>query len=226
MDPTDNDVNHVRRVMRQRFLDRRFNITDQDALWDSDKGARDFTRATSWFLIQDVWKGPRIFDGDIGQEQKNKQLVRMPNRKQPVFNTSIRWDAFCRWAVFLGFAVRESKGILPDPTNAVVDAITNFTNRELVPLQILLTHLAEELPVVDGGEYRSQVEEKMLRSEGAITQGPGAKELSPTLSHALLRLFDAKVLELTLLDDAETKHALSGVGSRRSVYSHVRIPRA
>lgn len=190
-------------------------------LWGSTEGARDLTRAIAWWLAQDPLNPPASWNepggADVAQE-------RQMSGGERIFSNDTRWGAFDRWATFLGLAShlpRAGKSILvPDPTAAMRGLLSDVLPTARLPILEFLEQLAERLPVVDGGSYRRSVEERM-RPE-SVRSSPEA--LSPSLSHALLRLRDEQLLRIEDLADAPTKIQLApGFGPERTV-SHIAPP--
>jgi hypothetical protein len=141
-----------------------------------------------------------------------------------IFSNDTRWGAFDRWATFLGVASRFPRGsktiLMPDPTNAVRHVLAEVLPESRTPILDFTERLAQRLPVLDGGTYRRAVEERM-RPEAVLAS---TDALSPSLSHALLRLRDEQLLRLEDLADAPTKVQLArGFGPERTI-SHVAPP--
>ena len=74
--------------------------------------------------------------------------------------------------------------------------------------------LGRRIPVLDSGTYRREVEERM-RPDAVIAS---ADQLSPSLTHTLLRLRDERVLVIEDLADAPMKMRLAeGYGPERTL---------
>lgn len=225
-----------RRLLRDRILDKNANSD----LWREEGegkkrkavGPRDLTRALCWTLAQDVyqlvrpWKEP---SGDSVQQLQQRQLGQ--EQRNWVFSNDTRWPAFIRWAVYLGFGwtlgVPKSGSVsaqllfAPDPTEAIRDVIPRIAFKPGTKLSLpeFLERLASELPVLDGGEYREAVLERINARTLAL---PNADELSTSLAHALLRLADDEVIALMNESDIEKRLFPTGSGDPRP-FSHIRI---
>jgi hypothetical protein len=199
--PVD-DRSYLSRVLRELFLAAPLNMPD---LWGSDRGTRDFTRALTWFLMQNVWRPAGVYSTTSerlpgAQQEQYKQLPTREGRdgkpRAPLFNTGVRWNAFARWAIFLGFVKRDvingKAGIAPDPTVVVKDTISQLSVTSTIDLPDLITSLSDKLPVIDRGRYRAEIEARLLTAGN----DPQDDLLSSSLSHALLRLQDSGFLQL------------------------------
>ena len=98
-----------------------------------------------------------------------------------------------------------------DPTIAVADSLREvFGKDKELPQEQFFSRLAEILPVVDGGEYRLKVEEKINQSNW---KPPKPSEVSTSLSRALSRLHDRGDVLLDDRSDA-SKRTLIGRNNR------------
>lgn len=198
-------------------LDERINHD----LWESTEGARDLTRAIAWWLAQNPLDPPLPWNEAGGADVAQERQITGGER---IFSNDTRWGAFDRWATFLGVAsrfLRRGKTILmPDPTSAVRPVLAEVLPEARTPILDFTERLAQRLPVLDGGTYRRAVEERM-RPDAVLAS---ADALSPSLSHALLRLRDEQLLRLEDLADAPAKVQLArGFGPERTI-SHVGPP--
>lgn len=196
-----------------------------DDLWKDTSDARDLTRALCWFLTQDIYHAPGRWKEGEGvptvQEAQRADL----RRADFVFSNDTRWGAFTRWAPFLGLAWRhgldhngQMRGILlPDPTEAVRDTVLALEARERWDAGEFISELARELPVIDGGTYRVEFEERTERSNRP------QDTLSSSLSHALLRLDAEGMLTLRGESDIDAL-TLTGVeGAPVRAVSHITV---
>lgn len=198
-------------------LDDRIN----HGLWESTEGARDLTRAIAWWLAQNPLDPPSPWNEPDGADVAQERQMAGGER---IFSNDTRWGAFDRWATFLGVAShmpRAGKTILvPDPTLAMRSLLHEVLPESRLPILDFVERLGQRLPVVDGGSFRRAVEERM-RPEAVPSS---ADSLSPSLSHALLRLRDEQLLRLEDLADAPTKVRLApGFGPERTI-SHIAPP--
>jgi hypothetical protein len=186
-----------------------------------DSRAADFTRAASWVLAQDPFRFHGISIDDLA-ELHNRQL---PEKEyKAIANESVRWPGFRSWAVYLGFGWDTYKlGFMPDPSVAIRAAIPTVFHATVELDQSSFLHgLAWQIPVLDGGRYRSEVEGKIER---AAWHPPPEGQLSASLSLALLRLEREGVIRLDYKDDPRFGHrTLTGRGGRPlRRFSHVRL---
>lgn len=219
----EHDVTYLARVLRARFLDGPYNKD----LWSSDQGARDFTRLITWYLMQDVVDAPRDFNGvsalqhrqlSTGAQVRTFMASRPTGAREEILVTSTRWNVFERWATFTGLARADVGGLLPDPTDAIADTLLGMTTGALAPLGQFLPRIAEAIPVLDDGTYWLSVHSELDQGSKERLKG----SLSPSLSHALLRLHEVGRLHLEDRADAPDKVQFVD-GSRRITFSHVEV---
>lgn len=178
-------------------------------LWAKDElgslmllGARDLVRALAWFMSLNVLNGPFTFSKGANQLA---QLQEDHTGERLIFNED-RWRPFVRWCRYLGF-IRDvalysgsglpERGVVPDPTDAVGAVLPRcVSGDDSTPLAVVLPALATELPVLDGGIYRTAIHD-----HGAP---PADSDVSPTLTFALERLRARGDIELEVgAGDAE-----------------------
>jgi hypothetical protein len=201
----------LRRLIRGLILKEDLNF----GLWDSTEGARDLTRALAWYLAQDPLRAPGAWNEPHGVDIVQERQFPAGER---VFSNDTRWGAFDRWASFLGFGVhipRDNKSVLlPDPTEAVRDVLPDVLARNRQQAAPVVEELGRRIPVLDSGKYRREVEDRM-RPDAVIAS---ADQLSPSLTHALLRLRDERALVIEDLADAPMKMRLpEGYGPERTI---------
>lgn len=202
---------YLRRIARRLVLDPKNNLD----LWaKEDSRSADFTLGLSWFLAQDVWT-TEINGWDQAQEIFRYQL---PEGKV-VFQNDTRWPSFKEWASYLGFgwSPRISRGITPDPTDAVRDALPAvFGKHKVLPAKDFIRQLGEVLPVLDGGDFRRQVEGFLLSRDDeyswkALPEG----HVSTSLSRAFIRLQEEGNLRHSLKADSIHRVKLTGRGGNQ-----------
>lgn len=212
---------NLRKIARRLVLDPKNNPD----LWAKEESrSADFTLGLSWFLAQDSWTTE--FGGWNQAEQLS--LHQMPSGKA-VFQNDTRWTGFKDWASYLGFGCtpRFASGITPDPTEAIRDTLPAvFGKKKSLHAKDFIRELGEALPVLDGGDYRRQVEALLLSQEGqyswkALPEG----QLSTSLSRALIRLHEEGVLRHSLKADSIHRVKLTGRGGNQvlndiSEFSH------
>jgi hypothetical protein len=208
-----------------RYLLRKLILTPElnDGDWGSQKGARDLTYSLAWYLRQDLYSAPALWDlhpllqsVQLAQQQQLGGTVLIVN--------DTRWGAFMRWSTYLGFAVHHALDgkayLVPDPTVAVRDALADCCvgKRGEVDLPSVIDSVAEQLPVLDRGTYRKEVE-LHLHPDSLAQVPPGT--LSTSLGHALRRLEDSKVITLSDRADAPSKVTFTNESGQRVVRSHL-----
>lgn len=182
-------VNTVRRTARKCALARENNSN----LWATEGAkAADLTRSLALLLAQDVY---RTDFGDL-ERLENEQVV---NAELRLVRNDTRLNGLKKWSHFLGF-VRQGSAEDIDPTVAVRESIGDWMpGAERLSANDFISRLAQDLPVLDGGEYRREVEEKLDRTHLFL---PSAGQLSASLSRALLALRANNELAWEKLSDA------------------------
>lgn len=194
---------------------------NQDLLRPQPGQTADFTHALCWMLAQDPFY---LTTGSYEELINRMESDQFPDEPW-AFRNDTRWDGFRDWAPLLGFGwyahVPKAGTFITDPTEAVVDALPKvFDARYELPQADFFYALADALPVVDGGAYRTQVEARLL---GNTWRPTGVHEVSPSLSLSLLRLQEAGRLLLESRSDAPYRTLLGqGFGEVRRV-SHLRL---
>jgi hypothetical protein len=187
------------------------------ALW-AKEGARaaDLTRSLCLLLVQDVY---RTGFAQM-EERENEQVV---NAELRLVQNDTRVSGLKKWAHFLGF-VRLPDGGDIDPTVAVRESVEDWMPRgETMLTTAFLARLAQALPVLDGGVYRTAIEEKLNRQKLFI---PGTGEVSSSLSRALLTLRATGELAFENRSDAEGGLALTGRDGVRPDLRFTHVTRA
>jgi len=105
--------------------------------------------------------------------------------KPRAFVNDTRWRGFVEWASFLGLVVNAGRTLIPNPARAIRGVLPAvFGGVRELPQELFFTRLAEALPILDGGNYREQVEASVERPWRRMSIG----ELSPASSLALQQL--------------------------------------
>jgi hypothetical protein len=171
-------------------------------------GAQELIWALTWMMSVECTRGPFVFDRHV--ERLFQGIEPKP------FQNSTRWPEFIGWALFLGFGWNLPEGFIPDPTDAILwllDAVLPAGQR--VRATDFAASLAEAAPVLDGGAYRSQLDELI----GGTRDQDRREELSEPLSLALLRLERKGVLTLEKMADGEA--LVAKVGDRSQLFHFV-----
>lgn len=186
-------------------------------LWASEKAnASDFTRAVSWLLAQDIYSV--VLSGWSSAEKLLlNQIPVDPQRDETsgLIQNDTRWTGLKSWCVWLGFGWlgRHPKGVLMiDPTEAVHDALPRvFGRKETLSASEVVIALSKEVPVLDRGNYRVEVENRMKGQEGPNAwRPPPSNQLSTSLSRALMRLKGSGILIPELKADSKDRVILTG----------------
>ena len=189
-----------------------------DADDPTEKGvgrASDFARGLSWALAQDIYQLPDSGSA-IGVLERDQVIG-----ARTIFQNNTRWPGLRSWARYLGFATGDND-FLFDPTEAVRGALASIIGAgETMAAPVFLDALSANLPVLDGGSYRQEVEAN-LRPE--TWQQPAVGHLSMSLSMALRRLELDGTLILETKADAGSVVKLTGRHYRTwTAFTHVRM---
>ncbi len=161
-------------------------------------GQEAFPRALSWFLCQDpgtplAWgyNYRELVEDDCGSGSDSFELRNDANCNQFVY-----------WARFLGFAWRLNLGgrntVIPDPTKSIARSMGRWGElTDWQPIGGILNKLAIDLPVLEGGTARTEIESKLATAK----QRPNG-HISRSTSFALRRLERSGLIEMARLSDA------------------------
>lgn len=194
-------------VLTAILLSRQNNSDGQ--FWENVKGqSSDFSRALSWMLAQDIFAINTTAHTQIDQLE-NSQILD-PNRRLLQNNT--RWNGLCDWMLFLGFA-RNGKSMSIDLTQALKSILPKIfkDTRELNGLRFV-ERAAELMPVLDGGTYRTKVEEILNTTTWSR---PNAGYISNSLTRALERLNHENIIQITKSSDAK-KNGITLTGAKNT----------
>ena len=150
--------------------------------WDSSaSSSSDFTRGMAWLLAQDVYSLVTRSHDPI-QKLESAQLG---NPSQRILQNDTRWAGLCHWGTYLGFAWVGTT-LVVDPTQAVRESLPQiFSGVETLSASTFLEGVAQELPVMDFGAYRQEVESALNPKNWSK---PLKFSLSTSLSRAIKRL--------------------------------------
>jgi len=209
------DVSGLRAFILRLILAPENNTTlTSEGSEDNERSrASDITRAISWALAQDPYTFPAKYKDGVESLQAKQKVEPRP------FTNDTRWAGFAEWAGFLGVGWNAAKlGIVLDPFFAVRVALHNvFSGTTELPQETFLTRLAETLPIVDGGRYRTAVEKQIMQPW--IQLRPN--QISPSLSAALLSLEAKKDIRIDARSDAPQRFLLGRGGGEIRPISHV-----
>lgn len=183
---------------------------------DKEMLAADFTRGLSWLLAQDIYQPPT---GHKSAEDLEKLQFR--NSDKWLLKNDTRWNGLVTWATYLGFAKNWRQAPMIDPTPAIIDVLPDVIQPgEVLSARDFVQNLAAQLPVLDFGEYRQQVEEELDDSHWRKLP---PDQLSMSLSRAIQRLFESHILTPEQQADERSGYHLTGVGYRKwRWFTHVR----
>ena len=196
-----------------------FSARNNERFWASDENkSADFSRAQSWMLMQDVY----VFQPTSYKEVERLVAEQMVAKEYSVFTNDTRWTGFVAWSEFLGFGNSCLGRYTIDPTRVIMPfVLESLSQSPSMPIVEFMDLIAAKIPVLDGGAFRKQVEEKINKSRW---QAPKVNEVSTSLSRALIRLNESNILKLENKADAKEKRLLLGKDGRQlETVSHVRI---
>jgi hypothetical protein len=179
----------------------------------------DFTRGLCWCLALQ----PRLPAATTAAEMWNGVDALQQTTLQAgssAFVNDTRWDGFVAWAPFLGFGWQAIwQRLVVDPTAALRQELPGvFAGTERMAQREFLDRLLRRLPVLDGGEYRREME---ARLRPGYWEPPPGGQISASLSLALERLAASGAVGLEDRADAD-RGTLTGPGTRPSrTFSHV-----
>lgn len=182
---------------------------NNEKFWsDEENRSADFSRAACWMLAQDVHQ----FVPTAYSQVEPKALEQAGAPEVVLFQNDTRWSGYVSWATFLGYgrsdSGKASGGFIIDPTAIVVEpAKSLLPKKKDMSIMDFLEGLADAVPVLDGGDYRKEVESK-LRTEK--WKAPDANCVSTSLSRALLRLQANGTLRFDKRSDSDAQVRLIG----------------
>ena len=175
-----------------------------------------FPLALAWFLCQDPasplpWgqNHRNRVESDCGTEGDAFELT----------NNS-RCEQFIYWARFLGFAWRlnidRQNVVIPDPTKSIAREVGRWEHTEdWLPITEVLYRLAGELPVLEGGAARAEIESRLAPEKQRTREF-----VSRSTSFALRRLERIGQIQMDRLADAPAVNL--DFGSEPRAVSHVK----
>jgi len=185
--------------------------------WEAeDSTAADLVRGLAWLLAQNM------SEIDLGSFQKLQplEIAQLPSDKIVVQN-DVRWTTLRAWAVYLGFINQVGSTSIIDPYFAVFEELVDIFGAE-TELDILsfISRLATNLPVLDQGVYRLEVEGFL--DPGRWNKPPSNSHCSSSLSLALMRLHEGNKIKLVKRSDALSILTLRGFrGEELEQFTHV-----
>lgn len=175
-----------------------WSVADGEA---SSFGARDLTRALSWFLAQDALGSPLRW-ADTIQNLQFAQFGTNDHSQWAIVNVW-RCGPFERWTEALGLGVpsvvRAKGGLVPLPTIAIADAVAEMPVTRMT-IQEFLGALSLKLPVLHGGTVRSGLVARLGLDPDPGVQGSA---VDTSIAQALRSLEGRGQLEFESLADAD-----------------------
>ena len=174
--------------------------------------ASDCTRALAWALAQDPYSFPTNFRG--AEALQNDQGL----QPRP-FQNDTRWTGFLEWATFLGIVTRATRSsVIVNPWFAVRSVVGElFGGVSTLAQAEFLQRLGSLIPVLDGGNYRVAIDGATPRPWRDRVE----RDVSPTLSLALLTLEAEGTLRLEHRSDAVSCRLLGREGRELRAITHL-----
>ena len=179
-------------------------------------GQKAFPRALAWFLCQDP-ASPLLW----GQNHRNR-VESDCGREGGAFEltNSAGCNQFIYWARFLGFAWRlniEGRNVvIPDPSKAVARSLARWEElTDWQPISDVLSRLSDELPVLEGGSARTEIEANLPPDKRRDEEF-----ISRSTSLALRRL--ERNLQIQLDRPADALAVNLDFGSEPKAVSHIK----
>jgi hypothetical protein len=192
-------IAQVRTAARARALHQDNNAD----FWATENSrAADFTRSIAWVLAQDVY---RPLYATL-EALEGRQLV---DGTPALMQNNTRRSGLKAWGQFLGLLRPVLKSeIEVDPTLAIRDVMSSILQPgQSLPVANFIDELGMQLPVLDGGVWRREVQAHM-RSDALPPMAEG--QLSTSLSRGLLNLMRNE--EIFLENRADTRSGVVFTG--------------
>lgn len=190
-----------------------------DFLEPEPSHAADFTFVCAWLLSSDVYAGHFENLATIQAYEEAEVKTIGDGRAKFALQNDTRWSGFRDWAAFTGFGWNATPFQL-DPTEAVEFELRNLVNkRKEVPIDTVVAHLSECIPVLDGGHWAVRARERAKSGWREIK----GHEISPASSRALLRLEASGRIKLDDRSDADRRMLLGRAFSGIRRVSHIDV---
>lgn len=183
----------VRRCLQAPENNRDLNLRDERAV--------DLTLLSAMLLALDVYNNTQV---------SSNNLETLVNQFLPDFringNEVAIVPGYLGWLGYAQQITRDSFAI--DPTDAIREELPFLMDvGEQLSISEALLRLNKALPVLDGGIYRKQVEERISRHGWQL---PDPDRLSTSLSRALVRLQFSGIINMKAESDARGAKQLTG----------------
>ncbi len=198
----NNTKNNKNKIIESRDISRNlrrvlFEEKNNDNFWSSEGTlSADLTRGLSFLLAQDIYHVEISSHANV----QNIEQMQVKDDEYRILQNDVRWNGLRSWGIYLGF-LWQGNVLIPDPTRAIYEEIELiFNNIETLTATDFMHRLAEVLPVLDGGQYRLEIESILEQSHW---KKPLRDDLiSTSLSRALWRLRQRGVLSFDNRSDA------------------------
>lgn len=219
-EPTADMKSEAGIVRAVRMAARRVALSQENNsdLWAREEArAADLSRSLAWLLALDIY---RLGDESLFTLADNH----LRGTKYTLMQNEARASGLKAWGHFLGF-IRHPGSVDVDPTIAIADVLPEcIAPGEEMPARDLVERIAQVLPVIDGGDYRIAVLER-LRDNALPPLKP--EQLSTSLSRAMFGFMVDQTLQLENRADVGSSIVLTGRDGLRvdHRYTWVRRPR-
>lgn len=212
------DINeriYLTRILRRLI----FKEQNNQRFWDREKSlCADLTRGLAFLMAQD------IYDVSLSSHKKVEKCesLQLDDENKRILQNSTRWDGIRAWGPYLGF-IWVGETVMIDPTRALKEDLPLiFDGTETLLANDFMSRVAKVLPVLDGGNYRLEMESKLAE---AHWRKPNREDLlSTSLSRAIWRLKQSGDLFYEARADAADGRSLQRSGGQDwDRFTHVRI---
>ena len=213
-----NDQYKTNNISKLPYLLRKvlFNyISTNKEIWVKNTGSGDFIRPLCMMLSLDIYEKPKGWTGrDIGLKISNS-LTNYPinENEEPGFKMLCQYLGFIWNRDFTHFEI--------DPFTVIKDDLENiFVTKKEMPIKGFLASLASNIPVLDNGRFRKEIEQKM-KDFSSLKE----YQVSTSLSRALLRLEFDKTIKLSSKSDAINYEFIGPIYNKErknKYYTHIR----
>lgn len=187
------------------------NCRDNDVTDKNNTTIEPFLRCVACLLAQDkfAFGGQTINSGQGGIDLAINDYL----PQYLAINKTNEGGVLRDYSRFLGFIEPiEKDAFILDPTRAILPVLPSvFSSNDVLGINTFIDNLANVLPVLDRGAFRTQVEKLMLDKGW---EPPSPNEVSASLSHALERLEVAEVIAMSQRSDDKNQMSLKTLNNR------------
>ena len=209
------DPGQLPRLLR-RIL---FREQNNQRFWDREGTlCADLTRSLAFLLAQDIYSA---FNANLETIEELERL-QVADEDKRILQNNVRWNGLRSWGRYLGF-LWAGEGFWIDPTQALTEELPRiFDSNSELTADDFVQRAGTVLPVLDGGNYRCQVEEVLNLAQWSR---PAREQLlSTSLSRALWRLRAANSLAMEKRADTGDSRTLQGRNGREWLtFTHIRL---